>query len=156
MAMIMMTTSCSGKAVATAAARGVRAQGGSVASMRPTRAAGPLGLNTQRRGARTVLLPKTLNSTCRGGTVAVRASGEGEGDGAEGKAAGADMDKELSKSARKIASTFAPRASTASKNPAFKGSALYTIFEARRAEKSSLKELTPAQNHKPITSNPDP
>jgi len=41
------------------------------------------------------------------------------------------MDKELSKSARKIASTFAPRASTASKNPAFKGSALYTIFEVQ-------------------------
>ena len=44
---------------------------------------------------------------------------------------GVDVDKELSKNARKIAGTFAPRSSTAKKNPAFKGSALYTIFEVQ-------------------------
>ena len=42
-----------------------------------------------------------------------------------------DVDKEISKNARKIASTFAPRSSTAKKNPAFKGSTLYTIFEVQ-------------------------
>ena len=44
-----------------------------------------------------------------------------------------DVDKELAKSARKIAGTFAPRASTPAgkKNPAFKGSTLYTIFEVQ-------------------------
>ena len=44
-----------------------------------------------------------------------------------------DVDKELAKSARKIAGTFAPRSSTPAgkKNPAFKGSTLYTIFEVQ-------------------------
>ena len=43
-----------------------------------------------------------------------------------------DVDKELKKNAAKIAGTFAPRSSTAKgKNPAFKGSALYTIFEVQ-------------------------
>ena len=44
-----------------------------------------------------------------------------------------DVDKELAKSARKIAGTFAPRASAPAgkKNPAFKGSTLYTIFEVQ-------------------------
>ena len=45
----------------------------------------------------------------------------------------ADLDKEVSKRAKKIASTFAPRSSTPAgkKNPAFKGSTLYTIFEVQ-------------------------
>ena len=42
-----------------------------------------------------------------------------------------DLDKELSSFARKAAGTFAPRASTKQKNPAFPGSALYTIFEVQ-------------------------
>ena len=43
-----------------------------------------------------------------------------------------DVDKELKKNAAKIAGTFAPHSSTAKgKNPAFKGSALYTIFEVQ-------------------------
>ena len=45
-----------------------------------------------------------------------------------------ELDKELSKSVRKIASTFAPRGSgdaAGKKNPAFKGSTLYTIFEVQ-------------------------
>lgn len=57
-----------------------------------------------------------------------------EGGDVETKTADAkavDVDKELSKNARKIASTFAPRSSTAKKNPAFKGSTLYTIFEVQ-------------------------
>lgn len=41
-----------------------------------------------------------------------------------------DIDKEVSKFARNAATTFAPRASGATgKNPAYKGSVLYTIFE---------------------------
>ena len=63
--------------------------------------------------------------------MVVRA-GEGEVETTEeANAPSADMDKELSKSARKIAGTFAPRSSTAKKNPAYKGSALYTVFEVR-------------------------
>jgi|TARA_B110000977_G_scaffold42786_1_gene57927 hypothetical protein len=48
-----------------------------------------------------------------------------------------DVDKEIAKSAKKIAETFAPRGSGdaaalgGKKNPAFKGSALYTIFGAQ-------------------------
>lgn len=41
----------------------------------------------------------------------------------------ADISKELNKFTRQTASTFAPRPSTATKNPAFKGSLLYDIFE---------------------------
>lgn len=55
-----------------------------------------------------------------------------------GAGEGADVDKELSKNARKIASTFAPRSSTAKKNPAFKGSVLYTIFEVRALSTSDV------------------
>lgn len=58
----------------------------------------------------------------------------GAGEGA------ADVDKELSKNARKIASTFAPRSSTAKKNPAFKGSALYTIFEVRASSTNGVMQ----------------
>ena len=43
-----------------------------------------------------------------------------------------DIDKEVSKFARSAATTFAPRASGATgKNPAYRGSALYTVFEVQ-------------------------
>jgi len=58
----------------------------------------------------------------RGAAVVVRAS---DGEGEE-----VDLDKNLSKFARNTASTFAPsRSAGAKKNPAFKGSVLYSIFE---------------------------
>ncbi|CAM0955578.1 unnamed protein product [Alopecurus aequalis] len=41
------------------------------------------------------------------------------------------IEKELKKAVQKTAATFAPRASTASKNPAVPGSTLYTIFEVQ-------------------------
>ncbi|EFN57343.1 hypothetical protein CHLNCDRAFT_13259, partial [Chlorella variabilis] len=42
------------------------------------------------------------------------------------------IDKEVSKFARNAATTFAPRASGATgKNPAYKGSLLYTVFEVQ-------------------------
>ncbi|GAU31550.1 hypothetical protein TSUD_333260 [Trifolium subterraneum] len=41
------------------------------------------------------------------------------------------IDKELKRVAQKTAATFAPRASTASKNPAVPGSTLYTVFEVQ-------------------------
>jgi len=68
--------------------------------------------------------------------VRVRASSNDDEVGAQGTGAGVrtkevDVDKELKKNAAKIAGTFAPRSSTAKKNPAFKGSALYTIFEVQ-------------------------
>ncbi|XP_062144262.1 protein RESISTANCE TO PHYTOPHTHORA 1, chloroplastic [Alnus glutinosa] len=43
----------------------------------------------------------------------------------------AELDKDLKKVVQKTAATFAPRASTASKNPAVPGSALYTVFEVQ-------------------------
>ncbi|KAF7804787.1 auxin-binding protein T85 [Senna tora] len=43
----------------------------------------------------------------------------------------APIDKELKKVVQKTASTFAPRASTATKNPAVPGSVLYTVFEVQ-------------------------
>ncbi|KAK7378314.1 hypothetical protein VNO80_03753 [Phaseolus coccineus] len=43
----------------------------------------------------------------------------------------APIDKELKKVAQKTAATFAPRASTATKNPAVPGSVLYTVFEVQ-------------------------
>ncbi|KAB2605247.1 hypothetical protein D8674_004964 [Pyrus ussuriensis x Pyrus communis] len=46
-------------------------------------------------------------------------------------AAGSPLDKDLKKVVQKTAATFAPRASTASKNPAVPGSTLYTVFEVQ-------------------------
>ncbi|WOL03199.1 protein RESISTANCE TO PHYTOPHTHORA 1, chloroplastic [Canna indica] len=40
-------------------------------------------------------------------------------------------DKEIKKVVQKTAATFAPRASTATKNPAVPGTALYTVFEVQ-------------------------
>jgi hypothetical protein len=43
-----------------------------------------------------------------------------------------DIDKEVSKFARSAATTFAPRASGATgKNPAYRGSVLYNVFEVQ-------------------------
>lgn len=50
----------------------------------------------------------------------------------EEAASKADLDKEVSRFARSAATTFAPRASGATgKNPAYRGSLLYTIFEVQ-------------------------
>ncbi|MQL68981.1 hypothetical protein Taro_001250 [Colocasia esculenta] len=86
------------------------------------------------------------------GTPTVQVSGEGGGDeqGRRGGPAGegsnpstssatssasaaatAAIDKDIKKVVQKTAATFAPRASTASKNPAVPGTALYTVFEVQ-------------------------
>ncbi|KAI3819302.1 hypothetical protein L1987_13129 [Smallanthus sonchifolius] len=44
---------------------------------------------------------------------------------------GAAIEKDLKKVVQKTAATFAPRASTASKNPAVPGTTLYTVFEVQ-------------------------
>nr|XP_043636366.1 protein RESISTANCE TO PHYTOPHTHORA 1, chloroplastic isoform X2 [Erigeron canadensis] len=44
---------------------------------------------------------------------------------------GVTIEKDLKKAVQKTAATFAPRASTASKNPAVPGSTLYTVFEVQ-------------------------
>ncbi|KAF9618287.1 hypothetical protein IFM89_000922 [Coptis chinensis] len=46
-------------------------------------------------------------------------------------AGGSDIEKDLKKVVQKTAATFAPRASTASRNPAVPGSTLYTVFEVQ-------------------------
>ncbi|KAL5561620.1 hypothetical protein UlMin_031367 [Ulmus minor] len=43
----------------------------------------------------------------------------------------APLEKDLKKVVQKTAATFAPRASTASKNPAIPGTTLYTVFEVQ-------------------------
>ncbi|GBG59220.1 hypothetical protein CBR_g32237 [Chara braunii] len=48
-----------------------------------------------------------------------------------GGGGGGGLSKELQKAVSKTATTFAPRASAPSKNPAVKGSILYTIFEVQ-------------------------
>ncbi|PIN26070.1 hypothetical protein CDL12_01175 [Handroanthus impetiginosus] len=47
------------------------------------------------------------------------------------KSASPALDKDLKKVVQKTAATFAPRASTATKNPAVPGTALYTVFEVQ-------------------------
>lgn len=46
-------------------------------------------------------------------------------------ASAAPLDKDLKKVVQKTAATFAPRASTATKNPAVPGTTLYTVFEVQ-------------------------
>lgn len=46
-------------------------------------------------------------------------------------AAAPAIDKDLKKVVQKTAATFAPRASTATKNPAVPGTTLYTVFEVQ-------------------------
>jgi hypothetical protein len=43
----------------------------------------------------------------------------------------ASIEKELAKFTRKAAGTFAPRSSVAVKNPAYRGSVLYWVFEGQ-------------------------
>ena len=66
-----------------------------------------------------------------GARVVARARGEETG-GAVTEGKDVDLEKNLSAFAKKTATTFAPRQSgAAKKNPAYKGSALYAIFEAQ-------------------------
>ncbi|PAN19608.1 hypothetical protein PAHAL_3G285700 [Panicum hallii] len=65
-------------------------------------------------------------------------SGGGEGFASADSSAGKQpppvnpkIEKELKKAVQKTAATFAPRASTKTKNPAVPGSALYTVFEVQ-------------------------
>ncbi|XP_058738055.1 protein RESISTANCE TO PHYTOPHTHORA 1, chloroplastic [Vicia villosa] len=52
-------------------------------------------------------------------------------DGTTSNSFSTPIDKELKRVAQKTAATFAPRASTASKNPAVPGTTLYTVFEVQ-------------------------
>ncbi|XP_057964041.1 protein RESISTANCE TO PHYTOPHTHORA 1, chloroplastic isoform X2 [Malania oleifera] len=68
-------------------------------------------------------------------TVEERKDGELETNGASKSKASASsvpaIDRDLKKAVQKTAATFAPRASTATKNPATPGTALYTVFEVQ-------------------------
>lgn len=55
-------------------------------------------------------------------------SSEGTSQTVEVNVSSLQVDKEVTKFARNAATTFAPRASGAVKNPAIKGTALYTVF----------------------------
>lgn len=56
---------------------------------------------------------------------------ERRGENSTSAAPNTVLDKELKKAVLKTASTFAPRASTATKNPAKPGTVLYTVFEVQ-------------------------
>ncbi|KAL8054933.1 hypothetical protein ABFX02_04G024400 [Erythranthe guttata] len=51
--------------------------------------------------------------------------------GGPSSASSPSLDKDIKKVVQKTAATFAPRASTATKNPAVPGSVLYTVFEVQ-------------------------
>ncbi|BAF17417.1 protein RESISTANCE TO PHYTOPHTHORA 1, chloroplastic [Oryza sativa Japonica Group] len=105
----------------------------------------------RRRPARLVLAWASSDGSDGGGAaagaVAAEASAVGEskeGEVASGGGSSAEssaekkpapvdpkIEKELKKAVQKTAATFAPRASTATKNPAVPGTALYTIFEVQ-------------------------
>lgn len=64
--------------------------------------------------------------------AATQTEPEAPGAASTSAASNPDLDKQVSKFARSAATTFAPRASGATgKNPAYKGSVLYTIFEVQ-------------------------
>ncbi|TKY62492.1 hypothetical protein E2542_SST12348 [Spatholobus suberectus] len=64
-------------------------------------------------------------------TVAEELAGEMNDNKDNTSTLSAPIDKELKKVAQKTAATFAPRASTATKNPAVPGTVLYTVFEVQ-------------------------
>ncbi|KAG2627673.1 hypothetical protein PVAP13_3KG260400 [Panicum virgatum] len=64
-------------------------------------------------------------------TVGDNLEGEESGGGEQPPHVNPKIEKELKKAVQKTAATFAPRASTKTKNPAVPGSALYTIFEVQ-------------------------
>ncbi|KAI3732421.1 hypothetical protein L1987_63626 [Smallanthus sonchifolius] len=69
-------------------------------------------------------------------TKTVEEDGKQESIGAT--PSGAAIEKDLKKVVQKTAATFAPRASTASKNPAVPGTTLYTVFEVQAYASMSL------------------
>jgi hypothetical protein len=64
-------------------------------------------------------------------TSRTRASNNNNEQNSEPVTVQLDIDKEVTRFARNAATTFAPRASSATKNPAYKGSTLYTVFEVQ-------------------------
>uniref|UniRef100_A0A0E0HE94 Uncharacterized protein n=1 Tax=Oryza nivara TaxID=4536 RepID=A0A0E0HE94_ORYNI len=94
----------------------------------------------RRRPARLVLAWASSDGSDGGGAaagaVAAEASAVGESKEGEvasggGSSAESSAEKKPAPAVQKTAATFAPRASTATKNPAVPGTALYTIFEVQ-------------------------
>ncbi|CAD6272183.1 unnamed protein product [Miscanthus lutarioriparius] len=103
-----------------------------------------------RRSKRYLSLPRASTDGSGSGAAAAEASTVGDtlkreegGGGAEAGASAESsnrkqpppvdpkIEKELKKAVQKTAATFAPRASTKTKNPAVPGTALYTVFEVQ-------------------------
>lgn len=72
----------------------------------------------------------TRAEAVKDGAVTSSSSNEGENIIKDAVATPA-IDKDIKKVVQKTAATFAPRASTASKNPAVPGTVLYTVFEVQ-------------------------
>ncbi|KAF0926404.1 hypothetical protein E2562_024126 [Oryza meyeriana var. granulata] len=103
----------------------------------------------RRRPARLVLAWASSDGSDGGAAGAVAAEASAVGESKEREEAGGGgspaelstgkkpapvdpkIEKELKKAVQKTAATFAPRASTATKNPAVPGTTLYTIFEVQ-------------------------
>lgn len=69
---------------------------------------------------------------CSSVTFVADASQQGASSSSDGSpASNGSLERDLSRFTRQAAGTFAPRPSTASKNPAVKGSTLYQIFEVQ-------------------------
>jgi len=66
-----------------------------------------------------------------GGGVDAGASAESSSNRKQPRPVDPKIEKELKKAVQKTAATFAPRASTKTKNPAVPGTALYSIFEVQ-------------------------
>lgn len=73
--------------------------------------------------------PFTTKSAPQQRFAVLRSSTEEATTSTAGEKAEVDVDKQIQKFTRQAASTFAPRPSTAQKNPAVRGSTLYWIFE---------------------------
>ncbi|CAN6328302.1 unnamed protein product [Urochloa humidicola] len=82
--------------------------------------------------------PAAVEASAVGDNLEREEGGGGEGVASADSAAGNQpppvnpkIEQELKKAVQKTAATFAPRASTKTKNPAVPGSTLYTIFEVQ-------------------------
>lgn len=74
---------------------------------------------------------KTIEDSKKEPNGVTKIEEEDESKGARKISTAAAIDIDLKKAVQKTAATFAPRASTASKNPAVPGTTLYTIFEVQ-------------------------
>lgn len=101
-------------------------------SIRPSRPQSvsrvPTGRGSARRGRAWASAADAGPEAPASAEASPSSAGEARSDG---EASDGGLSKEVAKAVKKTATTFAPRASTKSKNPATPGTALYSIFEVQ-------------------------